>query len=300
MTQSGAAASGSASSAARNLAQNSIGATGSGGSSSGASVSTAQETEVPLSAIAHWAPGSTPLSVNHQGQFVAATVSFNLRPGASLSDAQAAVARVIASLQVPAAITGSFTGTAQAFQDTLSSEPLLIGAALLAVYIVLGVLYESLVHPITILSTLPSAGVGAVAALLLTGTEFSIIALIGLVLLIGIVKKNAILMIDFALHAEREDKQPPRQAIQQAGVLRFRPILMTTLAALLGAVPLAASFGEGGEIRRPLGIAIIGGLLVSQVLTLYTTPVLYLYLERARVWLQTRWRRATPGAVPGA
>ena len=290
----------SASNAARNLAENSIGATGQGGSSSGASVSTSAETVVPLSSVAQWAPGQTPLAVNHQSQFVASTISFNLAPGASLSDAQAATQRAMASIHAPATLHGSFTGTAQAFQESLSNEPVLIGAALLAVYIVLGVLYESLVHPITILSTLPSAGVGAVAALIVTGTEFSIIALIGLVLLIGIVKKNAIMMIDFALHAERDQGRPSREAIYQAGVIRFRPILMTTLAALLGAVPLAVSFGEGSEIRQPLGIAIIGGLVVSQLLTLYTTPVLYLYLDRFRLWSSARWRRLFPDIVPEA
>ncbi len=288
----------SANSAARNLAQNSIGATGSNASSSGASVSTTAETEVPLASVAQWAPGKTPLSVNHQGQFVATTISFNLAPGASLSDAEAATQRAMASIHAPATLHGAFTGTAQAFQQSLANEPILIGAALLAVYIVLGVLYESLVHPITILSTLPSAGVGAVAALLLTGTEFSIIALIGLVLLIGIVKKNAILMIDFALHAERDQGKSSRDAIYQAGVIRFRPIMMTTLAALLGAVPLAVPFGEGSEIRQPLGIAIIGGLVVSQLLTLYTTPVLYLYLDRFRLWSSGRWQRLFPQIAP--
>ncbi|MBV8915429.1 MAG: efflux RND transporter permease subunit, partial [Acetobacteraceae bacterium] len=291
-------ASATANDAARNLAQNSIGAVGHGGSSSGASVSTAQETMVPLASFAQWGPGKTPLAVNHQGQFVSTTISFNLGPGKSLSDAQAATQRAMAELHAPATLHGTFTGTARAFEQSLASEPVLIAAALLAVYIVLGVLYESLVHPITILSTLPSAGVGAVAALVLTGTEFSIIALIGLVLLIGIVKKNAILMIDFALHGEREGNKAPREAIQEAGVTRFRPILMTTLAALLGAVPLAVSFGEGGEIRRPLGIAIIGGLVVSQLLTLYTTPVLYLYLDRFRLWARGHWRRTFPETAP--
>ncbi|MDT7952715.1 MAG: efflux RND transporter permease subunit, partial [Acetobacteraceae bacterium] len=294
------AAASTGSSAARNLAQNSIGATGKGGSSSGSSVSTAQETEVPLAAVATWAPGTTPLAVNHQSQFVSTTISFNLAPGKSLSDAEAATQRAMSTLHAPATLHGSFAGTAAAFQSSLASEPALIAAALLAVYIVLGVLYESLVHPVTILSTLPSAGVGAVAALMLTGTEFSIIALIGLVLLIGIVKKNAILMIDFALNAERHENKGPREAIFGAGVTRFRPILMTTLAALLGAVPLAVSFGEGGEIRQPLGIAIIGGLLVSQLLTLYTTPVLYLYLDRFRLWSRAGWRRAFPDTAPEA
>jgi multidrug efflux pump len=236
--------------------------------------------------------------VNHQSQFVSTTISFNLAPGKSLSDAQEATDRAMAAIHAPATLHGAFTGTAQAFQQSLANEPILIAAALLAVYVVLGVLYESLVHPVTILSTLPSAGVGAVAALLLSGTEFSIIALIGLVLLIGIVKKNAIMMIDFALHAEREGDAAPRDAIYQAGVIRFRPIMMTTLAALLGAVPLAIGFGEGSEIRQPLGIAIIGGLIVSQALTLYTTPVLYLYLDRFRLWARDRWRRLFPTLAP--
>jgi multidrug efflux pump len=196
---------------------------------------------------------------------------------------------------MPASIHGSFQGTARTFQDSLSSEPLLILAALVAVYIVLGILYESTIHPITILSTLPSAGVGAVLALLLFNTEFSIIALIGVILLIGIVKKNAILMIDFALEAERERNLTPRDAIFEASLLRFRPIMMTTCAAMLGAMPLAFSFGNGGEIRRPLGIAIVGGLMLSQALTLYTTPVLYLYLDRFRLAMRRRWRQAFPG-----
>ena len=196
---------------------------------------------------------------------------------------------------MPASIHGSFQGTARTFQDLLSSEPLLILAALVAVYIVLGILYESTIHPITILSTLPSAGVGAVLALLLFNTEFSIIALIGVILLIGIVKKNAILMIDFALEAERERNLTPRDAIFEASLLRFRPIMMTTCAAMLGAMPLAFSFGNGGEIRRPLGIAIVGGLMLSQALTLYTTPVLYLYLDRFRLAMRRRWRQAFPG-----
>ncbi len=295
---SGTAAPGG-SDAARNLAQNSIGAVGRGGSSSGASVSTSPETTVPLAAFAEWGPGKAPLAVNHQSQFVSTTISFNLAPGKSLSDAQAAVQQALRALKAPSSLHGAFTGTAQAFEQSLANEPVLIAAALLAVYIVLGVLYESLVHPVTILSTLPSAGVGAVAALMLTGTEFSIIALIGLVLLIGIVKKNAILMIDFALSREREGRKRPLEAIHEAAVTRFRPILMTTLAALFGAVPLAFSFGEGGEIRRPLGIAIIGGLVVSQLLTLYTTPVLYLYLDRFRLWSRERWGRAFPQTVSG-
>jgi multidrug efflux pump len=284
-----------AASAARNAALNSIGATGKGGSSAASAVSTAQETMVPLAAFAHWGPGNTPLSVNHQGQFVASTISFNLAPGKSLSDARAAIDRTMAELRVPATIHGAFAGTAQAFVGSLSQEPLLIAAALVSIYIVLGILYESLVHPLTILSTLPSAGLGAVLALMLFHTEFSIIALIGVILLIGIVKKNAILMIDFALQAEREQHLDTRAAIVQACRLRFRPILMTTAAALLGAVPLMLSYGNGGEIRRPLGISIVGGLIVSQVQTLYTTPVIYLYLDRFRLWSARSWRRLFPG-----
>jgi multidrug efflux pump len=288
-------ASSNAASAARNAALNSIGATGKGGASSAAAVSTTQETMVPLAAFASWGPGNTPLSVNHQGNFVASTISFNLPPGRSLSDARAAIDATMAELRVPATIHGAFAGTAQVFVQSLSQEPLLIAAALVAIYIVLGILYESLVHPITILSTLPSAGLGAVLALMLFHTEFSIIALIGVILLIGIVKKNAILMIDFALQAEREQHMDTREAIVQACLLRFRPILMTTAAALLGAVPLMVSTGNGGELRQPLGISIVGGLIVSQVLTLYTTPVIYLYLDRFRLWAARGARRILPG-----
>ena len=286
---------------ARNAASNALAQSGKGSASSGASVSTAQETMVPLAAFSHFQPGHTPLGVNHQGAFVAATISFNLPPGKSLGDATAAIARATAAIAMPASISGSFAGTAATFQQSTSSEPFLILAALVAVYIVLGILYESAVHPITILSTLPSAGVGAVLALLLFGTEFTIIALIGVILLIGIVKKNAILMIDFALHAEREQGLSTRDSIYQACLLRFRPIMMTTFAALLGALPLAFDTGEGAELRRPLGISIVGGLIVSQVLTLYTTPVVYLYLDRFRLWSQRGWRRAFPGThVSGA
>ncbi len=286
---------------ARNAALNAIGASGKSSAGSGASVSTAQETMVPLAAFSHFEPGHTPLGVNHQGAFVAATISFNLPPGKSLGDATAAIARATAAIHMPASITGTFAGTAATFQQSTSSEPLLILAALVAVYIVLGILYESAVHPITILSTLPSAGVGAVLALLLFGSEFSILALIGVILLIGIVKKNAILMIDFALTAEREQGLSTRDSIYQACQLRFRPIMMTTFAALLGALPLAFDTGEGAELRRPLGIAIVGGLIVSQVLTLYTTPVVYLYLDRFRLWSRAGWRRTFPGThVAGA
>jgi multidrug efflux pump len=257
---------------------------------------------VPLAAFASYKPGNTPLAVNHQGDFVATTISFNLAQGKSLSDAVAAVDQAMTAIGMPATIHGSFAGTAATFQQSLASEPVLIAAALVAVYIVLGVLYESLVHPITILSTLPSAGVGAVLALMLFHIDFTIIALIGVILLIGIVKKNAIMMIDFALAAEREEGLAPREAIFRASLLRFRPIMMTTSAATLGALPLALSFGSGSEMRRPLGIAIIGGLMVSQVLTLYTTPVIYLYLDRFRLAARARWRAAFPGTAgaPGA
>jgi multidrug efflux pump len=252
---------------------------------------------IPLSAFTQYHAATTTLSVNHQGQFPAATVSFNLAPGVALGQAVTAVETATRQLGLPASIQGSFQGTAEAFQASLANQPLLILAALVAVYIVLGVLYESFTHPITIISTLPSAGVGAILALLLCRTELSVIALIGIILLIGIVKKNAIMMIDFALAAERTGGKPPVEAIYQACLLRFRPIMMTTLAALLGALPLALGTGVGSELRRPLGIAIVGGLLVSQLLTLYTTPVVYLYLDRFRLWLTAL--RGRPQAAPG-
>ena len=270
--------------------------TGGGGANqaqTGAAVSTAVARVVPLSTIASYSLANTSRQVNHQGQAVAATISFNLQEGSSLSDAQAIVKQAEAQIGLPINVVGKFRGTAQAFQQSLKDQPMLILAALVAVYLVLGVLYESYIHPITVLSTLPSAGVGAVLALLLFKIEFSIMALIAVIMLIGIVKKNAIMMIDFALAAERDQGLSPTEAIRQAAVMRFRPIMMTTAAALLGALPLALGFGEGGELRRPLGVAIIGGLLVSQMLTLLTTPVVYVYMDR----LRGRGRRHKP--APG-
>ena len=249
--------------------------------------------QVPLSAITHFAPSTTPLAVNHQGFFPSVTLSFNLAAGIALSDAVTSIQGAERDVGLPASVRASFQGTAQAFQDSLSNQPILILAALVTVYIVLGVLYESYVHPITILSTLPSAGVGAIIALMLCGMDLNVIALIGIILLIGIVKKNAIMMIDVALDVERREGKAPAAAIYEACLLRFRPIMMTTSAALLGALPLAVGTGTGAELRRPLGITIVGGLLVSQALTLYTTPVVYLYLERLRLHL----RRARPVAV---
>jgi len=290
-----------AGSSARNAATNALANTGKGSASSAAAVSTSKETMVPLSVFSSFGPGDTPLAVNHQGLFVATTISFNLAPGKALGDATKAIDDAVRQIGMPASIHGSFAGTAQTFQQSLNSEPVLIAAALVAVYIVLGVLYESYMHPITILSTLPSAGVGAVLALLVFGTPFTIIALIGVILLIGIVKKNAIMMIDFALDAERTHNMDPRDAIFEACRLRFRPIMMTTMAAMLGALPLALSFGTGGELRRPLGISIVGGLMLSQVLTLYTTPVVYLYLDRFRLAAGRRWRDVPSiGTAPGA
>jgi multidrug efflux pump subunit AcrB len=265
-------------------------------------VQTAAGHAVPLTAFTRLAPSTTPLSVNHQGQFPSVTISFNLRPGVALGDAVIAVSAAEREMGMPATLHGNFSGTAEAFQSSLANETVLVLTALLAVYIVLGVLYESYIHPITILSTLPSAGVGALWALLLFKTELSVIALIGIILLIGIVKKNAILMIDFALDAERREGKNSRDAIYEACLLRFRPITMTTMAALLGALPLALGRGMGSELRRPLGIAIVGGLIVSQMLTLFTTPVIYLYLDRVQLWferLRGRTRVSEPGLAEG-
>jgi multidrug efflux pump len=289
VTASGTSASSSgAADSARNAAQNSISTTGKGSGSSGAAVSTGKETMIPLSAIAHFGPGTTPLAVNHQSQFVATTISFNLPPGKSLSDASTSIDAAMRNLKMPSDLVGSFAGTAQTFQSSLADEQVLVAAALAAVYIVLGVLYESYIHPLTILSTLPSAGVGAVLALMLFHIDFTIIAMIGVILLIGIVKKNAILMIDFALEAERVRGLDSRAAILEACLMRFRPIMMTTAAALLGALPLAFSTGDGSELRQPLGVSIVGGLILSQALTLYTTPVVYLYLDRLRPRMRRR------------
>jgi len=243
---------------------------------------------VPLSAFAHYGPSNTSLSVNHQGLVPSITLSFNLAPSLPLGDAVKRIQETQAQIHMPPSVHGGFQGTAQAFQDSQSSVLVLVITALAAVYIILGILYESFIHPITILSTLPSAGVGALLTMMLFKTELTLIALIGIILLIGIVKKNAILMIDFAVQAETQEGLSPLESIHKACLLRFRPILMTTMAALLGALPLALGRGTGAELRRPLGIAIVGGLILSQLLTLFTTPVVYLYMDRFQLWLRGR------------
>jgi len=256
--------------------------------------------QVPLSSLAHWVSNTAPLNVNHKGQFSAVTISFNLAPGKALGDAVDAINQARAQIGLPETVRGAFGGTAQAFTALFPTEWYLLGTAILAVYIILGILYESFIHPITILSTLPSAGVGAILALILTGTDLSLIAIIGIILLIGIVKKNAIMMIDFALAAERGEGKNSRDSIYEACLLRFRPIIMTTMAAILGAVPLAFDTGTGNELRRPLGIAIIGGLIVSQALTLFTTPVVYLYMDRFSQWLAGESRPLPQASQDGA
>jgi multidrug efflux pump len=285
------------SNSARNQATNAIAARGRSSASSGAAVTTQVESMIPLAAFSHYEFDHAPLSVNHQGLFVASTISFNLAPEYSLSDAVTAIRKTIDQIQMPGAIHGTFAGTADAFQSSLKDEPILILAALAAVYVILGILYESYIHPLTILSTLPSATLGALIALLLFNMEFSIIAMLGMILLIGIVKKNAIMMVDFALQAERDEHLTSYDAICQASLVRFRPIMMTTFAAILGALPLVIAGGAGSELRRPLGVSIIGGLVISQILTLYTTPVIYLYLDRLRLWLSDF--RVYPGLAMG-
>jgi len=286
--------------AAQNARLNALTNSGRGAASTGASLSTRPETMIPLSAFASYGPGTTPMQVQHQGDFVATTISFNLPLGVTLGQATAAIDRTMQQLHVPIGVHGTFAGTAQVYQNFLSNEMLLILAALGAVYIVLGILYESFIHPITILSTLPSAGVGAVLALMVFNTPLTLVALIGVFLLIGIVKKNAIIMIDVAISIERERGIDARTAIYEACLLRFRPIMMTTFAALFGALPLAVTTGNGAELRQPLGIAIVGGLILSQVLTLYTTPIVYLYMDRFRVWMSGLFRGRSRRLIGGA
>ena len=289
---------------ARNQHTNQLANSGRGGTSTASAVTTAAETMVPVAAFSRFVPGTTPLTVTHQGHFPAITISFNLPPGTTLTEAETAITQTMNRIGVPASIHGSFQGTARAFQQSLANELFLVVAALAVMYVVLGMLYESYLHPITILSTLPSAGVGAVLALMAFGKELSVMAVIGVLLLIGIVKKNAIMMIDVALEVERREGVSPREAIFAACLLRFRPIMMTTMAALLGAVSPALAVGEGAELRQPLGIAVGGGLIVSQALTLYTTPAVYLSLGGARLWFQRRWagrrQRIGPETAPDA
>ena len=286
--------------AVRNQAANAITSTGRGGGSTGASVATRVETMVPLAAFSSYGPGTTPLSVNHQGAFVAATFSFSPSPGITQDQAMQAINRTMAQINVPISIHGEAAGTLQLAQKSLGNLPILFLAAVATIYIVLGMLYESYVHPLTILSTLPSAGVGAVLALLLFHTDFSMIAFIGVILLVGVVKKNAIIMIDFALDLKRRENLSAREGIFRAARMRFRPIMMTTMGAILGALPLAIGLGEGSELRQPLGISIVGGLILSQVLTLYTTPVVYLYMDRFGNWSKNSWNRLYHGMRRGA
>jgi multidrug efflux pump len=284
--------------------QNSLNSTGSSSAAGAAPIASTTAFpnggQVPLAAFSTTETRTAPIAINHQGQFPVVTLSFNLAPNASLGEAVEAVNKAKAEVGLPPSIQAAFQGSAEAFQASLANEPVLILAALVTVYIVLGVLYESYIHPVTILSTLPSAGVGALLALFITRSDFSVIALIGIVLLIGIVKKNAIMMIDFALEAERQEGKEPLDAIFQACLLRFRPIMMTTMAALLGGVPLALGTGVGSELRRPLGITIVGGLIFSQVLTLYTTPVIYLFFDRLAVRFSRRHREMRAGSAPQA
>ena len=286
--------------AVRNQQLNALTNSARGGASTGASVSTRVATMVPLSAFATYGPGTTPLSVNHQGPFVSTTFSFGLAPGVSMGTATAAIQRTMARLNVPLTIHGEESGSLRLFARAFQNLPLLILASIITIYIVLGILYESLVHPLTILSTLPSAGVGAVLGLLIFKAEFDMIAFIGIILLIGIVKKNAIILIDFAIDLQRRENLSPREAIHRAALLRFRPIMMTTMGAILGALPLAIGLGEGSELRKPLGISIVGGLMLSQILTLYTTPVVYLYLERFGRWCGRFWNRWYHGMMGDA
>jgi multidrug efflux pump len=286
---------------ARNLAANSLANSGRGNTSTGSAVSIASETMVPFSAFSHFTIGTTPVTVNHTGTSVSTAIAFNLPVGTTLDQALKAISKTMSDIHVPVGIRGGTYGTARLFQQSNSNTPLMLLAALLAIYVVLGVLYESYSQPLTILSTLPSAGVGALLFLLATGTEFSLIAFLGILLLVGIVKKNAIMMVDFALEAERSLGMDPRAAIAHACSLRFRPIMMTTCAAIAGALPLAIASGDGTEMRRPLGITIVGGLIVSQLLTIYTTPVVYLYVHRYWKHLrQGKYSPPVPRAKPNA